>query len=195
VTEPGGSEPDGSRDGSPEDAQLRAESAQIDQLLTELRELVPLPAWSRIEQVIRRIVALYAGGLSRALAHALDAGALPDELDDLVSADDLLASLLALHGLHPRSPEERIRRALAEVAVTLGLPADGLVLAELREGVVVQCSTGSLGGGAMSERVAEGVIRRAIEAAAPEIASIQITGHAAARAPDLVQIRPRREAP
>lgn len=175
---------------------LRAESAQIEGLLAEIRELVPLPAWQRVEQVLRRVVALYAGGLSRAVAHGRDAGADPACLDDLLCGDDLVSSLLALHGMHPLPADERIRRALVQCRELLGVAEEELVFTGIRDGVALVHASASLGGGAMSPRVAEGAVRRAIEAAAPEVASVEIDGIAGLAEPNekLVQLRLRKEA-
>ncbi|NVB83431.1 MAG: hypothetical protein HOV81_33975 [Kofleriaceae bacterium] len=180
---------------SDESDKLRVESAQIEGLLSEIRELVPLPAWQRIEHVLRRVVALYAGGLSRTLAHGRDAGADPARLDELLASDELVSSLLALHGLHPHSAEERVRRALAECRVQLGVGDDDLVMTGIRDGVALVTTRVALGG-SMSARVAEAAICRAIEAAAPELDRVELTGFVGrASEPALVQLRVRREAP
>src|SRR5689334_5476183 len=94
------------------DEELERESATIERLLAELRDLLPLPAWQRVENVLRRVVNLYGVGLGRALEHARAAGAPAPSLTERVASDDLLGSLLLLHGLHPLSTDERVRRAL-----------------------------------------------------------------------------------
>lgn len=177
-----------------DDARLRTESAQIEHLLEELRELVVPAAWQRIEQVLRRVVALYGAGLERILDHAGAAGAAPPRLAELLGDDDLLASLLVLHGLHPLSTEQRIRRALDLARTELAIDERGLELVAIDDGVVQLRAAAALGGGAMSARVAEGVVRRALESAAPEITAVTIATPAATREPELVQIRIRREA-
>jgi len=177
-----------------DEARLRAESQQIDRMLDELRELVVPAAWQRIEHVMRLTVALYGAGLAHALDFAREAGAGP-AFDRLVCEDELLASLLVLHGLHPLSTEERVHRTLARLRTELGLRDDELVVTSIEDGVLELRATGGLGGGAMSPRVAEGLVRRAIESAAPELQAIEIAGLAPPVAPGLVQLRPRREGP
>ncbi len=172
---------------------LRAESAQIESLLAEIRELVPLPAWQRIEQTLRRVVALYAGGLSRAIAHGHEAGAETARFVELLAGDELVSSLLALHGMHPISTEQRVVRALAQCRAQLGVADDELVLTGIRDGVALVHASVTLGG-AMSARVAETAVRRAIEGAAPEILSVELTGVVEVREPPLVQLRARRDA-
>jgi hypothetical protein len=171
-----------------EHEELTAESAQLEHRLLELRELAPLPLWQRIEDALRLVVRLYGGGLARALDHARTAGAGP-AFDQLLADDELLASLLVLHGLHPMSTEDRVRRALGQLRSELGVPDDALVLVAIRDGVVQLATGGTLGGGAMSSNLAEGIVKRVIEAAAPEIESIAISGLAPRRDPTLVQLR------
>jgi hypothetical protein len=168
--------------------ELTSESAQLEQRLLELRELAPLPLWQRIEDVLGLVVRLYGGGLARALDHARTAGAGP-AFDQRLADDELLASLLVLHGLHPLSTEARVRRALAQLHAELGVAAEALALVAIRDGVVELAADGALGGGAMSQGLAEGIVKRVIETAAPEIESVAITGLAPRRDPTLVQLR------
>jgi hypothetical protein len=177
-----------------DDDRLRAESAEIEHLLSEIQSLVTEPAWQRIERAIGRIVRLYGAGLAHALDHARRAGVEP-VFDDLLAADDLLGSLLVLHGLHPLSLEERVRRALNVVRTELGIAEAELELVAI-DGVRVELRAASaLGGGAMASRVAEGAIRRVIESVAPEVTTVEIAGMSPPRDPSLVQLRTRREAP
>ena len=179
----------------PDDARLRAEAEQLEGLLEELRELVTPAAWIRIEQVLHRVVALYGRGLAHAIDHgrAAAAGA---QFDERVCADELLASLLVIHGLHPLPLADRIMRAIERAADALGRDLPALELAGIEEnGIARLRASGSFGGGAMSARVAEATVRRAIEEAAPELAGIEIEGLPVAHDPSLVQIRRTREVP
>lgn len=176
-----------------DDDQLRAESLEIEQLLGEIQQLVTPPAWQRIERVLARVVRLHGAGLARALEHARGAGVAP-RFDELVASDDLLASLLLLHGLHPLAVEERVGRAVVNVRAELGIAADDLVLVTVQDGRVELQASAELGGGAMASRVAEAAIRRVIESVAPEITTVEIHGASPTRDPSLVQLRMNREA-
>jgi hypothetical protein len=175
------------------DDQLAAISARLEQLLDELRELVAAPALQRVEDALRAVVDIYAAGLGRAIDHARASGASADRLDPLLAADELLASLLLLHGLHPWSTEERVHRALAALGSELG--EDVLELVEIRDGVAHLAARAPLAAGAMSPSLAESIVRRVVETSAPELSSISITGLAPQRDPTLVQIRTVRPAP
>lgn len=172
-----------------DDDRLRSESLEIEHLLDEIRELVTRPAWDRVERVLGRIIGLYAAGLARALHHARNAGVTADAFDGMLRDDDLLSSLLVLHGLHPLSTEQRVEHALTRARAELGIGETQLALVEIEAGVVRLRATGMLGGGAMASRVAEAAIRRAIEDAAPEIAAVELAGAEPPIDPGLVQIR------
>lgn len=134
---------------SDDEARFAADSAQLEHLLAELRELVPLPVWQRVEDLLRRVVGLYGEGLARAIAHARNAGAVTATFDAKLAADELLASLLVLHCLHPQSTEQRVQGAIRALTAELDLAEDALTLVEIRDGVVHLSARGPLGGGAM----------------------------------------------
>ena len=174
-----------------DDLQLQAESAQLEQVLAEVRELVAMPVWRRVEDALRRVVRLYGEGLARAIAHARESGANGATFDARIASDELLASLLVLHGLHPLSTEQRVRGALAAVHRELGISESALALVEIRDGVVALSAAGALGNGAMASGLAESIVRRALETAAPEIARVEIRGLPPPRDPTLVKLRTR----
>ncbi len=178
-----------------EDTELQAESARIERLLAELRDLVPLPAWQRIEDMLRGVVRLYGAGLGRALAHARASGAGGEQSDTRLCDDELLASLLVLHGLHPVGLEERVQRALAALRAELSLAEDALRLVRVGDGAVEIAASEAIGGGAMSRGLAEATVRRVLETAAPEIVTIEITGLPQPRDASLVQLRVSRSSP
>jgi CRP-like cAMP-binding protein len=175
-----------------EEEQLRTESVEIERLLEEIRELIPLPVWQRVERVVRRVVALYAAGIARTIEHAWHAR-VDETFPERLAADELVASLLLLHELHPLTVEQRVDRALAQLHQELGLAEGGLVLETLTPSSIELRATVPLGGGAMAERVAEGIIRRVLESAAPELTDVKIARTTVVPGPGLVQIRVRRE--
>src|SRR5262249_18499769 len=108
--------------GSPKDsmdaATLRDISDGIERLLAEVKQAVGPVAWPRLEQLLSSVVQLYGAGLAGVLE------LVDDEMRAKLSEDELIASLLVLHGLHPLGPEARIQRALEQMvpqAKLLGL--------------------------------------------------------------------------
>ena len=52
-----------------------SESGRIQQLLDDVRELSPAPAWERVEELVKRLLAMQGEGLARLLSHARASGA------------------------------------------------------------------------------------------------------------------------
>jgi len=98
---------------------LRATGERIEALL-EAASAGGRVARERAEELVRLVVDLYGAGLERLLDILHEAGRLDDGLLDRLAADDLVASLLAVHGLHPDDVGTRVARALDGVRPYLG---------------------------------------------------------------------------
>jgi hypothetical protein len=164
------------------------ESGRIAQLLDEVHDLAPAPAWERVEDLLRLVLSWQRQGLERLLAHARAAGA-DERLDKKLEADEVVSSLLLLHGLHPVPPQERMRRALADLRPHLSARGAHAELIGVDGGVARLSYSGPANGLADS-------LRRAMEDAAPELGRIEIDAPAP-RAPmdELVPLRVARGAP
>jgi Fe-S cluster biogenesis protein NfuA len=121
---------------TPDETLLRECGDRIDQLLDTLEGSVPPTTWRRVEELVQQLVALYGSGLERALAHAVGAGADPRRLDRRLRDDELMSSLLVLHGLVPETTEQRVLRALDDVRPMLESHAGGVELISVEDGVV-----------------------------------------------------------
>ena len=99
-----------------------------------------------------------------------------DEIFDRLAADDLVASLLVLHGLHPLNVETRIARALDRVRPYLGSHGGDVKLLGVKEGVVHLRLEGSCHGCPSSTVTMKLAIEKAIEEAAPEVVRIEVEG-------------------
>ncbi|HWV37275.1 MAG TPA: NifU family protein [Vulgatibacter sp.] len=155
----------------------REDAARIDRLLEDLQGMAGPSTWLAIEELMERLLRLHGAGLTRTLAHARAAGADGPRLDERVAGDDLLSSLLLLHGLHPHPLRARVERALEQVRPALGSHAGDVELAALDEsGVATLRFLGSCSGCPSSRATVEHTVRRAIEEAAPEIVAIRIVG-------------------
>jgi Fe-S cluster biogenesis protein NfuA/nitrite reductase/ring-hydroxylating ferredoxin subunit len=145
------------------------------ELLLEASAAAGPVARERAEELVRLVVELYGAGLERVMELAYDAGALSDELLEAMASDQLVSSLLLVHGLHPYAVEARVERALDDVRPYLGSHGGDVRLLEVTdEGVVRLEMLGSCDGCASSAVTLELAVDSAIRAAAPEIAAIEV---------------------
>jgi hypothetical protein len=151
-----------------DDAQLRRDARGIEDLLAEAQAHSSPEAWALIEECVGRLVQLYGSGLTRAIDHARQAGADRAAYDQRLAGDELLSSLLVLHGLHPRSTEERVRGALAKLAVQLGAVAQ-LAAIDIDGAAYIH-----LGACALPDDFAAEAIRHALLQVAPELARVVV---------------------
>lgn len=145
------------------------------ELLLEASAAAGPVARERAEELVRLVVELYGAGLERVLELAYDAGALSGELLDALAKDQLVSSLLLVHGLHPYGVEERVERALDDVRPYLGSHGGDVRLLEVSDDGVVRLEMlGSCDGCASSSVTLELAVDGAIRASAPEIVAIEV---------------------
>ena len=177
----------------PQARNLRAVSDRIEALLAEVRALGDPRARETAEELVGLLAELYGAGLERMLEIVDGAGA--EELIGRFAADDLVSSLMILHGLHPQDIESRIAGALERVRPYLASHSGDVRLLGVEDGVVRLRLEGNCHGCPSSTVTMKLAIERAIEEAAPEVVRIEVegvaeeTGSEAAPAGDsLVQI-------
>src|SRR5277367_6740499 len=129
-------------------------------------------ARERAEQLVREVVELYGAGLARIVAtigDQADAGMLSH-----LAADDLVASLLLVHGLHPHDVHRRVSDALDQVRPYLGSHGGDVHLLDIVGDTVQLQFAGSCKSCPSSAVTLELAVEDAIRAAAPEISSIEL---------------------
>jgi Fe-S cluster biogenesis protein NfuA/nitrite reductase/ring-hydroxylating ferredoxin subunit len=132
-------------------------------------------ARERAEELVRLVVDLYGAGLERLLEIVHEAGRLDDDLLDRLVADDLVASLLAVHGLHPDDVAARVARALDGVRPYLGSHGgDVELLGVTDDGRVRLRMLGSCDGCPSSSVTLSLAVESAIRDAAPEVSGIDV---------------------
>jgi Fe-S cluster biogenesis protein NfuA/nitrite reductase/ring-hydroxylating ferredoxin subunit len=150
---------------------LRATGDRIEGLLEELRVQVDPSAWTKAEALLRLVTELYGAALERVV--------------DLVGAeavvkDELVASLLILHGLHPDDLATRVNQALESVRPYLATHGGDVEVLSIDEeaGVVRLRLLGSCDGCPSSSVTLELAVEEAIFSAAPEVNRIEAEGGA-----------------
>lgn len=155
------------------DAQWRTAGDRIQTLLDSCAS-GGAAAYERARELVREIVGLYGAGLER-IVRAGDAG-----FAERLAADDLVASLLLVHGLHPHGVHRRVSDALDRVRPYLGSHGGDVDLLEIvpgegpGESTVRLAFRGSCKSCPSSAVTLELAVQDAVRAAAPEISSIEV---------------------
>ena len=153
---------------------LRAIGGRIEQLLEELTVVAPPGVHRRVEELVGLVTDLHGAGLARILFLAADQPALLQR----VMGDDLVASLLVVHGLHPEDLATRVAAAVESVRPYLHSHGGDVEIIEVdaAAGVVRLRAVGSCDGCPSSAVTLEKTVRSAVEAAAPELARLEVEG-------------------
>lgn len=154
------------------DTQWRTAGDRIQTLLDSCAAAGPV-VQERAQQLVREVVGLYGAGLERIIG-LLGEAALDNGLAERLATDDLVASLLLVHGLHPHDVHRRVSDALERVRPYLGSHGGDVDLLEATDTVVRLAFTGSCKSCPSSAVTLELAVQDAIRAAAPEICAIEL---------------------
>ncbi|MFE3193852.1 NifU family protein [Nocardia sp. NPDC059240] len=164
---------------APETDHWRGAGERIDTLLGA-SSAAGAVARERAEQLVGEVVGLYGAGLER-IMRLLD----PDAVEQL-ARDELVASLLLVHGLHPHDAVTRVRTALDGVRPYLGSHGGDVDVLEVTDGVVRLAFSGSCRTCPSSSVTLELAVEDAVRAAAPEIETIEVVATESDSSPKLI---------
>ena len=148
---------------------LRVIGERIEALLDQVRA-APTPRFGEAaEELVRLVTELYGAGLARMVE------LVPDRLDVMLK-DELVGSLLTLHGLNPLDLKARVEAALESVRPMLGHHAGDVELLDIDEdaGAVFLRLLGSCDGCPSSTITLQNAVYKAVVEAAPEISIIDV---------------------
>ncbi|WP_327146002.1 NifU family protein [Nocardia sp. NBC_01327] len=158
----------GDRDGGAVDESYWRGAGERIETLLDASSAGGAVARDRAEQLVREVADLYGAALARVL-QLVDAHTV-----DRLAGDDLVASLLLVHGLHPHDVHRRVQTALDSVRPYLGSHGGDVTLLGVAEGVVRLELSGSCKTCPSSSVTLELAVEDAVRAAAPEIESIEV---------------------
>jgi Fe-S cluster biogenesis protein NfuA len=157
----------------PQPLNLRATGDRIEQALDELHATADPRTINLAEEILRLVTELYGAGFARVVELAGDRA--PGLLEAFVE-DDLVSSLLLVHGLHPESLERRVEAALVSVRPFLAQHGGDVELLGIDDdlGAVKLRLLGTCDGCPSSASTLQGAVEVAILEAAPEIVRIVV---------------------
>ena len=130
-------------------------------------------------ELVRAVLDLHAAGFAKVL-ELLSQSEAGRAIRDACVRDELVGSLLLLHGLHPDDLEARVRQALDGVRPYLNSHGGDVELLEIADGMVRLQMQGSCNGCPSSSATLRQTIERAIYEAAPDVAAIEVAAASAA---------------
>ena len=152
---------------------LRAAGDRIEQALDELHATADPRTINLAEEILRLVTELYGAGFARAIELA------QEHAPGLIAAfveDELVASILLVHGLHPESLAGRVEAALVSVRPLLAQHGGDVELIAIDDemGAVLLRLLGSCDGCPSSASTLQGAVEVAVMEAAPEIVRIVV---------------------
>jgi Fe-S cluster biogenesis protein NfuA len=172
---------------------LRGRIGQIESLVAALEGCADREAQAQARAVVGALLDFHGAALAGLLSHVSAAGTPGRAIIEALARDELVSSMLLLHGLHPDELEVRVARALEEVRPGLHSHGGDVELLGIDHGVVRLRMKGSCHGCPSSARTLAQSIETAIYDAAPDVSSIEVEEAAeiaGAAIPPLVTIGP-----
>ncbi len=154
------------------DESMREVGARLAKALADVERAVGPNAWPRVESLVTELVSLYGEGLVRLLEHARASANDARAFEAKLAADEVVASLLSLHGVHPIPLEQRLERALDRVREAIGEAR--VEIENISDDEVTVRASGVTQ--AIAATNVTTLVAKAIEREAPEIASVRVDG-------------------
>jgi Fe-S cluster biogenesis protein NfuA/nitrite reductase/ring-hydroxylating ferredoxin subunit len=131
------------------------------------------------EELVSAVVQMYGAGLERIVDLLADAGSDGRRIADALAEDELVATLLLIHDLHPVPLEDRVRAALDSVRPYMESHGGNVELLSLQDGIATIHLRGSCSDCSASAVTLELAIKQALEEAAPDLDGLEVLGVAA----------------
>jgi Fe-S cluster biogenesis protein NfuA len=157
-----------------QDQQRRA--VRIETLIQEVEEFTDVHDRMVTGELIQSLLDMYGEGLARMLELIAQAETPDGKLIETLANDDLVSSLLLLHGLHPVDIKTRIVQALDGVRPTLKAHGGNVEFVGVEAGVAYLRLEGSCDGCPSSTLTLKQTIEEAIYQAAPDLDRLEVEG-------------------
>jgi Fe-S cluster biogenesis protein NfuA len=179
----------GGPSGTRERREFRAHTERVERLVSRLNSSADPEVRATALELLQCVLELHGTVLERMIDSIAQTAAGEAALDQALT-DDLVASVLLLHGLHPEPIETRVQRALDTVRPYLRSHHGDVEFVSLHDGVVRLRLVGSCGSCPSSSITLKNAVEEALYAAAPDIVEIVAEDRTAAlSSPKLVVLQ------
>jgi Fe-S cluster biogenesis protein NfuA len=180
---------DGGSSSTRERREFHAHTERIERLVSRLNCSADPELRAAALELLQCVLELHGAALERMIDSIAQTAAGEAALDQAIK-DDLVASLLLLHGLHPDPIETRVQRALESVRPYLRSHHGDVEFVSLQDGAVRLRLVGSCGSCPSSSITLKNAVEEALYAAAPDIVEIIAEDRTAAPShPELVVLQ------
>lgn len=159
---------------SPEELLVR-----VQELQEELDSSGPAVPRELAEELVSAVVQMYGAGLERIIAALHRGGEVGERIAAGLGGDELVATLLLIHDLHPVQLADRVQAALDSVRPYMESHGGNVELLSLDGGVARIHLKGSCSDCSASSVTLELAIKQALEQAAPDLLGLEVEGMAA----------------
>ncbi|MFZ1995663.1 MAG: NifU family protein [Solirubrobacteraceae bacterium] len=128
------------------------------------------------DALVSAVVQMYGAGLERIVELLAGAGDTGREIASSLSEDELVATLLLIHDLHPVPLEDRVQAALKSVRPYMESHGGNVELLSLTDRVATIHLRGSCSDCSASAVTLELAIKQALEEAAPDLEALEVLG-------------------
>jgi Fe-S cluster biogenesis protein NfuA len=159
-----------------EEKAFRRQIERLEVLIQDIERLPDPNARAHAQELVQALLDFHGAALNRLLDQVAETGEPGLALIDAFGRDDLVSSLLLLYGLHPLDLEARVQNALERVRPYLRSHGGNVELLGVSEGVVRLRMQGSCHGCPSSAMTLKLAIEEALDAAAPDMAALEVEG-------------------
>jgi NifU-like domain len=159
---------------------------QIGELIAQLDSGGDVSLREAARTLVQRVMELHGAGLEQMMSIIAQAGEQGGHIVERFNRNDLVRSLLLLHGLHPDDLATRVRSALNTLAPSLRSYGATAELLDATGGVLRIKVEGSLKGCGLSS--VKSALEGAIYGAAPDLAGLVIEGLSEPAPPSFVPV-------
>ncbi|HEX4010529.1 MAG TPA: NifU family protein [Solirubrobacteraceae bacterium] len=152
---------------------------RVQDLQERLEACPPSAATEAADELVTAVVQMYGVGLERIIAALQAAGEGGERIAAALADDELVATLLLIHDLHPVPLADRVQRALDSVRPYMESHGGNVELLSLQDGVARIHLQGSCSDCSASAVTLELAIKQALEEAAPDLEGLEVEGVAA----------------
>lgn len=155
----------------------RQRAREIEERIGEIEAWPDEAVREMLRDCLQAVLGLYGDGLARIVQLVRNAGPAGEPVLGDLARDDLVRSLLLIHGVHPESLESRLRGALAKVRPYFQSHGGNVELLDLSENGTARLKLlGTCQSCPSSSVTLELAVRQAVEEACPDLVEFSVEG-------------------